>query len=75
MSRIVTAARAWIGTPYLHQASAKGAVCDCLGLIRGVWREVHGAEPMPVPPLSLDGVLCGGWRTGPRPALGHEPVV
>ena len=30
---------------------------------------------VPLPPLSLDGVLCGGWRTGPRPALGPEPVV
>jgi hypothetical protein len=28
-----------------------------------------------LPPLSLDGVLCGGWRTGPRPALGPEPVL
>ena len=54
MSRIVTTARGWIGTPYLHQASAKGAGCDCLGLIRGVWREVHGTEPMPVPPYTPD---------------------
>ncbi|TNC73399.1 NlpC/P60 family protein [Rubellimicrobium roseum] len=52
--RIVAAARLWIGTPYLHQASAKGAGCDCLGLIRGVWREVHGTEPAPVPPYSPD---------------------
>ena len=54
MSRIAAAARGWIGTPYLHQASAKGAGCDCLGLIRGVWREVHGQEPMPVPPYTPD---------------------
>ena len=54
MSRIVQAARAWIGTPYLHQASTRGAGCDCLGLIRGVWREVHGTEPMPVPPYTPD---------------------
>ncbi|TNC52794.1 peptidase [Rubellimicrobium rubrum] len=53
-SRIVRAARAWIGTPYLHQASAKGAGCDCLGLIRGIWREVHGQEPAPVPPYTPD---------------------
>jgi NlpC/P60 family putative phage cell wall peptidase len=43
--RIVAAARGWIGTPYLHQASLKGAGTDCLGLVRGVWREVMGEEP------------------------------
>lgn len=42
---IVAAARTWIGTPYRHQASVKGAGCDCLGLVRGVWREVVGPEP------------------------------
>lgn len=42
---IVAAARGWIGTPYQHQASLKGVGCDCLGLIRGIWREVLGPEP------------------------------
>lgn len=50
----LAAARAWIGTPYVHQASAKGAGCDCLGLLRGVWREIHGAEPEPVPAYTAD---------------------
>ncbi len=54
MTAIVEAARLWIGTPYRHQASLKGAGCDCLGLIRGVWREVHGQEPAPVPPYTPD---------------------
>ncbi|MGX9846972.1 NlpC/P60 family protein [Limimaricola litoreus] len=49
MSRIVTEARGWIGTPYLHGASRRGAGCDCLGLVRGVWRALAGAEPEPVP--------------------------
>lgn len=44
-AEIVTAARGWLGTPYLHQASLRGVGCDCLGLLRGVWREVMGAEP------------------------------
>ena len=35
---IVAEARAWIGTRYCHQASVKGVGCDCLGLVRGVWR-------------------------------------
>lgn len=51
MSRdaIVDAARGWIGTPYRHQASVKGVGCDCLGLVRGVWRECIGAEPEALP--------------------------
>jgi NlpC/P60 family putative phage cell wall peptidase len=52
--QIIDAARAWIGTPYVHQASAKGAGCDCLGLIRGVWRELYGAEPEAPPPYTPD---------------------
>ncbi len=52
--RIVSAARGWIGTPYLHQASCKGAGTDCLGLLRGVWREVLGAEPEVPPAYSMD---------------------
>ena len=42
---IIIAARGWIGTPYSHQASLRGVGCDCLGLVRGVWREVIGREP------------------------------
>ncbi len=53
-ARIVRAARSWLGTPYHDQASVKGVGCDCLGLIRGVWREVIGPEPMPVPLYSRD---------------------
>ncbi len=52
--RVVVAARGWIGTPYRHQASVKDVGCDCLGLVRGVWREVVGDEPERVPPYSPD---------------------
>jgi NlpC/P60 family putative phage cell wall peptidase len=52
--RIVAAARGWIGTPYLHQASLKGAGCDCLGLLRGVWREIVGPEPFRTPAYAPD---------------------
>ncbi len=52
--RAVVEARSWIGTPYLHQASVKGAGTDCLGLLRGVWRSLLGAEPEPVPPYTDD---------------------
>ncbi|WP_370228339.1 NlpC/P60 family protein [Cognatishimia sp.] len=42
-------ARRWVGTPYVHQASLKGAGTDCLGLVRGVWRALYGDEPARVP--------------------------
>ena len=51
---VVIAARGWIGTPYLHQASVRGVGCDCLGLLRGVWREVFGQEPETVPTYTPD---------------------
>lgn len=53
-AEIVAAARAWIGTPYRHQASLQGAGCDCLGLVRGLWRRFYGAEPEPIPPYAPD---------------------
>ena len=52
--RVVHEARLWIGTPYLHQASVKAAGTDCLGLLRGVWRAVYGAEPQAVPAYTED---------------------
>ncbi|WEJ57572.1 NlpC/P60 family protein [Devosia sp. FJ2-5-3] len=47
--RVVAAAREWLGTPYRHRASTLGAGCDCLGLVRGVWRTLHGDEPNKMP--------------------------
>lgn len=60
---IAAAARRWIGTPYHHQASCRGVGCDCLGLVRGVWREVIGAEPELVPPYSADWAEESGQET------------
>ncbi|GLQ10269.1 peptidase [Devosia yakushimensis] len=51
---VVSAARDWLGTPYRHQAATLGAGCDCLGLLRGVWRTLYGAEPVAVPPYRAD---------------------
>jgi NlpC/P60 family putative phage cell wall peptidase len=51
---IIAEARAWIDTPYRHQASLKGVGCDCLGLVRGVWRALCGDEPETVPAYSRD---------------------
>jgi len=61
---VMAAARGWLGTPYHDQASLRGVGCDCLGLARGVWRDVVGAEPHPIPPYSRD------WgETGVREVL------
>ncbi|PWJ19157.1 peptidase [Jannaschia seohaensis] len=54
MNRVVNEARRWLGTPYMHQASVRGAGTDCLGLIRGVWRALYGNEPEVVPRYSAD---------------------
>ena len=56
---VVAAARRWIGTPYRHQASFRGAGCDCLGLLRGIWRELIGHEPEAVPAYSPDWAEAG----------------
>lgn len=53
-ARVIAAARGWLGTPYHDQASLKGVGCDCLGLARGIWREVVGPEPFLIPPYSRD---------------------
>ena len=53
-SQIVAEARTWVGTPYVHQQAARLAGCDCLGLVRGVWRGVYGFEPERPPAYSMD---------------------
>lgn len=62
---IITAARAWIGTPYHHQASCRGVGTDCLGLVRGVYRDVMNCEPEAPPAYSRD------WGE----ANGHETLI
>jgi NlpC/P60 family putative phage cell wall peptidase len=42
--RALVVARTFLGTPYRHQGSRRGVGCDCLGLVRGVWRELYDAE-------------------------------
>lgn len=51
---VIRAARSWVGTPYRHGASRRGVGCDCLGLVRGVWREVVGDEPEAPPRYAPD---------------------
>ena len=64
-------ARDWIGTPYVHQASCKGAGADCLGLIRGVWRSVIGPEPEAPGPYAADWAEAAGEERLIAAALRH----
>jgi NlpC/P60 family putative phage cell wall peptidase len=68
---VVCAARSWIGTPYRHQASLKQIGCDCLGLVRGVWRDCVGDEPEVPPPYSPDWAEAGGLETLAHAATRH----
>ncbi|MBN9244175.1 MAG: C40 family peptidase [Mesorhizobium sp.] len=52
---VIAEALAWIGTPYRHQGCRKGIGCDCLGLVRGVWRQVYGRE------LEEPGAYAADW--------------
>jgi NlpC/P60 family putative phage cell wall peptidase len=70
-SAIVAEARTWIGTPYRHQASLKGVGCDCLGLVRGIWRALYGSEPEHVPPYSPDWAEASGQETLAEAGLRH----
>lgn len=51
---VVDEARRWLGTPYMHAASLRGVGCDCLGLVRGIWRALYGDEPEEAGPYSAD---------------------
>lgn len=74
--QVIAAAQGWIGTPYRHQASLKGVGCDCLGLVRGVWREIYGCEPELPPAYQPDWAERGGEDRLLEAALRHfgEPV-
>jgi len=60
---VIAAARAWIGTPYHHQASRRGIGADCLGLVRGVFRDLYGTEPESPPAYSRDWAEAAGRET------------
>lgn len=56
---VLAEAEAWLGTPYRHQASRRGVGCDCLGLVRGVWRALYGSEPETPGPYAADWAEAG----------------
>lgn len=57
---VVREAMTWIGTPYRHQADRKGVSCDCLGLVRGVWRALYGFDIEPPGVYAADWAEAGG---------------
>ncbi|WP_420102069.1 NlpC/P60 family protein [Bosea sp. (in: a-proteobacteria)] len=70
-AEIVAAARQWLGTPYHHQASLRGVGCDCLGLVRGVWRDLCGPEPEMPPAYSPNWAESLGQETLALAAMRH----
>jgi NlpC/P60 family putative phage cell wall peptidase len=70
-TRLIAEARAWIGTPYRHQGSLKGVGCDCLGLVRGVWRAVNGREPEATPAYTPDWAEASGAESLAEAARRH----
>ncbi len=74
-STIVAAARRYVGTPYHHQGALCGAGCDCLGLVRGVWRDLYGAEPETPPPYTPDWGEVGTTEFLIEAARRHMPAV
>lgn len=64
---IIAEAREWIGTPYHHQQSTKGAGCDCVGLVRGV-----GIACGVMPPRPEDWALFNGYSRRPNPRRMRE---
>ena len=64
-SDITRAARRWLGTPYHHRANLRGVGCDCIGVVRGLWRDLYGAEP------EQPGPYTGDWAE----ATGNEALL
>ncbi|MFK8034278.1 MAG: NlpC/P60 family protein [Hyphomicrobiales bacterium] len=73
---IITETETWLGTPYQHQASLKSVGCDCLGLVRGVYRALYGTEPEHMPAYTPDWAEASGEETLASAASRHlRPVA
>lgn len=54
--KVVKEAAEWLGTAWQHQTSLKQVACDCVGLVRGVYREVSGID------VSIDEDYPASWH-------------
>jgi NlpC/P60 family putative phage cell wall peptidase len=76
--QVLAEASTWLGTPYRHGSSHKGLGCDCLGLVRGIWRALYGAEPEMLPTYAADWAEAGGGEPLIEAACRHmrqKPVA
>ncbi|WP_224007580.1 NlpC/P60 family protein [Aureimonas sp. SA4125] len=73
--KALAAAQGFIGTPYRHQGSRRGVGCDCLGLVRGVWRALYGDEPEAPGPYTPDWAERGGGEPLLDAARRHMPEI
>lgn len=74
--RALEEAERWIGTPYRHQGSRIGVGCDCLGLVRGIWRAIYGREAETPPAYTRDWAECGDADALRRAAHRHlQPIA
>lgn len=67
-SAVLEEARAWVGTPYVLGGALKGVGCDCVGLIRGVYRNLYGAK-LPEPHGWRADWHAQGYRAGVSPLI------
>ncbi|WP_170125808.1 hypothetical protein [Pelagimonas varians] len=56
---VLAHARAWIGTPFVPQGDFRGAGADCVGLARGILRELSG-KYLPAPAWRNDWAAVQG---------------
>jgi NlpC/P60 family putative phage cell wall peptidase len=69
-SAVVAEARGWLGTPFAHQAHAKGVGADCAGLVAGV------AISLGLLPADWWERSFAPWGGYPRtPTIGIVPVL
>jgi len=75
-AEIVSAARAWIDTPFAHQGRLRGVGCDCIGLVVGVAADLGIATPDRAgysrhPAGILQAALNAALIAAPAPAPGR----
>ena len=52
--RVITIAESWIGTPYHHMGTVRGAGCDCATLLWCVYSQAQGIQLEPIPYYPID---------------------